>query len=489
MLVRFETYGAAVNQTAVTFNNTVNAIIPNADGSVDFGGAFTTVTPVGGSSTSRSRLTRILANGTVESNATIPGANAAVTMMHRDGSNRLVLAGTTITNITYNPTPSHARVNFARLSNAGAIDATYTGPFTSSNNIVYAMTSESDGRVYIGGQFGSSLPTAGQYLARLDATTGVVDTSFATASGLTTVRALHLRSDGKLLVGHNGGVWLLNSNGTRDLTFTGSTTGALAFLPLANGDVIVATASTLYKLNSAGGTVAGWPAGTINYGNSSNILLQPLANGDICITGTFNTFNSATAGHLAFVNADGTVDNTYATGSGFNNSVNAIALDAQGRLHLGGLFTTYKGATVGRYVILNSATTTPADPGAPAMGSPLENFLANAGVPANKRGAQDDPDNDGIPNLIEFGLGLEPNTSDASAMPDGVKDGPNLTITYRRAQPGLTYLVETSPTLTGGTWTSVGVDQGTPDGNGITTASIPLGPSAGFLRISVTLNP
>ncbi|MBK8092937.1 MAG: hypothetical protein IPK32_13365 [Verrucomicrobiaceae bacterium] len=383
VLVRFETYGAAVNQNAAAFNNPVNAIIPNVDGSVDFGGAFNSVTPVGGFATSRGRITRILANGTIESNATIPGANTAVTMMHRDSSNRLVLTGTTITNITYNPSPSHARVNFARLDYAGAIDTTYIGPFTNSNNLIYAMTSESDGRVYIGGQFSSSLPTVGQYLARLDATTGAVDTSFATASGLTTVRALHLRTDGKLLVGHNGGVWLLNSDGTRDLTFTGSTTGALAFLPLANGDVIVATASTLYKLNSAGGTVAGWPTATINYGNSSSILLQPLTNGDICISGTFNTFNSAIAGHIAFVNADGTVDTSYAIGSGFNNAVNAIALDGQGRLHLGGYFTTYKGATATRYVILNAAGNTPTDPGAPA--DALNTFLANAGVPGGQQ--------------------------------------------------------------------------------------------------------
>ncbi|MGL5018624.1 MAG: hypothetical protein ACRDBP_10840 [Luteolibacter sp.] len=61
-----------------------------------------------------------------------------------------------------------------------------------------------------------------------------------------------------------------------------------------------------------------------------------------------------------------------------------------------------------------------------------------------------------------------------------------LTCTYRRVRNDVTYVVQTSPTLLGGTWTSVGVTQGTPAGNGITTASIPITPGSRFLRLSVT---
>ena len=61
-----------------------------------------------------------------------------------------------------------------------------------------------------------------------------------------------------------------------------------------------------------------------------------------------------------------------------------------------------------------------------------------------------------------------------------------LQLTYRRVRNDVTYTVETSPTLIGGTWTSVGVTQGTPAPDGTTTASIAITPGSGFLRLSVT---
>jgi hypothetical protein len=53
----------------------------------------------------------------------------------------------------------------------------------------------------------------------------------------------------------------------------------------------------------------------------------------------------------------------------------------------------------------------------------------------------------------------------------------------------VTYTVETSPDLRTGTWTATGVTQGTPAGDGTTTASIPIGIGKAFLRLSVTKNP
>jgi hypothetical protein len=52
----------------------------------------------------------------------------------------------------------------------------------------------------------------------------------------------------------------------------------------------------------------------------------------------------------------------------------------------------------------------------------------------------------------------------------------------------VTYTVQTATDLTNNSWTAAGVTQGTADGSGLTTASVPLdGPR--YLRLSVTLNP
>lgn len=123
----------------------------------------------------------------------------------------------------------------------------------------------------------------------------------------------------------------------------------------------------------------------------------------------------------------------------------------------------------------------------------LTTFLTNAGVPSNLRGPNDDADNDGLNNLLEYALDLNPNGngggSFSGSVPSTTKTPSHLQFTYRRVRNDVTYIVVTSPNLVGGTWTSDGVTQGTPAGDGTTTASIPLGSGSGFLRLSVTKNP
>jgi hypothetical protein len=107
-------------------------------------------------------------------------------------------------------------------------------------------------------------------------------------------------------------------------------------------------------------------------------------------------------------------------------------------------------------------------------------------LPPGKDGPLDDADSDGISNLIEYALDLEPMESDPGALPQPVLEAGLLKYTYRRMRSDVTYVVQTSPTLGGGTWTSSGVTQGTPAGDGTTTASIPVTPDSQFIRLSVT---
>jgi Immunoglobulin I-set domain len=129
---------------------------------------------------------------------------------------------------------------------------------------------------------------------------------------------------------------------------------------------------------------------------------------------------------------------------------------------------------------------------APPSLTAFETYLSNAGVPTNLRGINDDPDGDGVSNLMEFALGRLPNTPDATPLPAAVLSGGVLSYTYTRAQPvHVVYSVKTTPTLSTSTpWTATGVDQGTPDVNGLTTASTPMGTDLRrFLRLEVSLTP
>ncbi len=80
-------------------------------------------------------------------------------------------------------------------------------------------------------------------------------------------------------------------------------------------------------------------------------------------------------------------------------------------------------------------------------------WIAGFDVPEGQRGPQDDPDGDGIPNLIEYALDLNPLVPDTGALPAGVveADGDDnfLTLTINRNPDaiGITFLVEVSSDL------------------------------------------
>jgi hypothetical protein len=120
-----------------------------------------------------------------------------------------------------------------------------------------------------------------------------------------------------------------------------------------------------------------------------------------------------------------------------------------------------------------------------------DSYLALAAVPANLRSILADADADGVSNLLEFALGLSPMTPDAAGMPDSEVIGGLLSLTYTRAQTThVTYAVTTSLTLgPTASWITSGVTQGTPDVNGLTTATIPATDPARFLRLQVSLAP
>jgi hypothetical protein len=121
---------------------------------------------------------------------------------------------------------------------------------------------------------------------------------------------------------------------------------------------------------------------------------------------------------------------------------------------------------------------------------PLADFLASAGIPSDRRDPNDDADNDGLDNLLEYALDLNPNGNGGSfsgSLPIVTSTATQLQITYRRVRHDIIYQVETSHDLSGESWTTAGVSQGTPSDDGTTTASIPINNGRAFLRLSVRL--
>jgi uncharacterized delta-60 repeat protein len=73
-----------------------------------------------------------------------------------------------------------------------------------------------------------------------------------------------------------------------------------------------------------------------------NIAKQ--SDGKLIIGGSFTSYNGVTANKIIRLNVDGSIDSTFSTGSGFNGNVHSIGIQSNGKIIVGGKFTSYNGS-------------------------------------------------------------------------------------------------------------------------------------------------
>jgi subtilisin-like proprotein convertase family protein len=101
-------------------------------------------------------------------------------------------------------------------------------------------------------------------------------------------------------------------------------------------------------------------------------------------------------------------------------------------------------------------------------------------------GKLDDPDKDGIPNLVEFALGLNPNQNTQAGLPVPVRVGNNLEYTYVDDYDRDVFLFPETSTTLNGTWTHVEPTEVSVSGELHTMkVTLPLGTDKIFLRLRV----
>ena len=270
----------------------------------------------------------------------------------------------------------------------GDIDSTFNANV--SNGSVYAAAAQTDGRIVIVGDFTTVGVQTRNRVARLNAD-GSLDTGFnPNANALVTCVAI--QPDGKIVIGGQfsqvggltrGNIARLNADGTVEGTGTfnpGTGAGAEVdnVLIQPDGKIIITgffttvnslSRSSIARLN-ANGTVE--DTGTFNIGTGANNSIYGSAlqaDGKILISGHFTTFNGTTRTRIARLNSDGTLEGTgtFNPGTGLNSPAYAIAQQPDGKIWLGGDFTTVNGAAISRLVRLNAdGTTATAITGSPA---------------------------------------------------------------------------------------------------------------------------
>ncbi len=310
------------------------------DGSNDvyMGGAFTTYR----GTANVNGIARINSDGTLDTGFYIgsgasAGFNGTVTLVRpaTDGSGDVYVGGDFT---SYRGTSNTNR--FVRLNSDGSIDSAFnigSGSTAGFNNspATVLFANDGSGDLYVGGGFTSYKGSPVSFLIRMKSDGSRVD-SFATGSGTTS--------------GLMGWVYAIgiSSDTTGDAYFGGQ---FLAYnsTPYVNRLLRLNSDSTVDTGFSLGSSSPGGPDATV-------AALLPVADGDIYVAGGFSSFGGVTANRMVRLNRNGSRDETFDIGSGFDQSVTALALaaDGTGDIYVGGVFTTYKGVSnINRIVRLN----------------------------------------------------------------------------------------------------------------------------------------
>ncbi len=274
-------------------------------------------------------------------------------------------------------------INFACAVYAqpGALDPTFNSsdicPTTGFNDAINSISVQTDGKIIVGGLFTLHNGVTKNRIVRLN-NDGTIDASFSTGSGFNgLVNTTSIQSDGKIIVGggfttYNGTstftqfITRLNSNGTIDPTFnigTGFNFDVKFTVIQPDGKIIVGGIFTSFngtsrpriaRLNANGSLDATFnPGGAL--GINSNVISAAIqTDGKIIIGGAFTNFNGTAINRIVRLNSNGTIDATFNPGSGFNDQVNSISIQTDGKIIVGGMFTTYNGVTSNKIVRLNT---------------------------------------------------------------------------------------------------------------------------------------
>ena len=362
-------------------NDVVDALAVQAGGKVIVGGFFTTLGGGGSGTSTRNHIGRVNPDGTLDTSFN-PGANAEVTTvaLQPDGK---ILVGGSFTTLGGGGTGTIARNRIARLNPNGTLDTTFD---PGANDRISTIALQPDGKILVGGNFttlggGGTGTIARSCIGRLNPD-GTIDTGFdpgATGRGThpedSTVFTIVVQTDGKIVIGGEltaagGGtgtafarsqIARINPDGTIDTGFDPGASNdvkGLALQPdgkilvvgdftkLGGGGTGVTTRNLIGRLNPDGSVDSFDPGAN----NPAMICVALQADGKILVGGTCSTLGGGGSGiytrhFIGRLYPDGTLDKNFDPGA--NTSVRAVAAQADGKILLGGDFTTLGGGGTG----------------------------------------------------------------------------------------------------------------------------------------------
>lgn len=187
--------------------------------------------------------------------------------------------------------------------------------------IIYDIKKQNDGKIVVGGTNAYVANSFSTSLYRLNSD-GALDVNFLNISAATPVQDIHTiesQNDGKIVVGGNISYVVDNST---------SLTESTGYIVRYNSD------------------------GTLDntfYPGFNNIVydIEKQDDGKLLVGGAFTTYSGTSVNRIARLNSNGTLDETFDIGVGFNGTVVKIKKLNDGKILVGGSFTTFNGISIG----------------------------------------------------------------------------------------------------------------------------------------------
>ncbi len=309
------------------FPGNVWSVLIQPDGKIVVAGGFYYVIIAPGTSVARSCVARFNSDGSFDPTFD-PGSGAfafkgtpfvahAVRQSLGANSGKIIIQG------PFEVFDGHNVDGFVRLNTDGSFDDTFSPGYVLS--YISGLFVQSGDEIVVFGNTNSGIG-----IVRLKSS-GVLDTGFSAEVFGGGISGVAQQPDGKLVVVGSfhslGGepannVVRLETNGTRDMTFAPGAAGPLA-------------------------------------AEVRSVLVRPGDN-KIFVGGYFSTYGDAPRGNFAWVNSDGSVDNVFnglAGASGYFSAIYAIAVQADGKLLVGGFFSSFNGSPHYNLVRLNPDAT------------------------------------------------------------------------------------------------------------------------------------
>lgn len=271
----FNTFDTGTLCDGIGFNQYVYTTLIQPDNKILAGGAFTKF-----NNQTAGNIQRLNSNGTSDISFNIgTGFDGVVSALALQPDGKILAGG------IYNTFDGIPRKSISRLMPNGALDSSFD-PSEGLNGSIYAICIQSDGKIILGGDFTLCNGVSKNHIARLNSD-GSIDNSFNQGSGFSgTVFSIKLQSNGKIIVG--------------------------GLFNLYNGDI----ANNIARINTNGSLDTSFDVGTGFDGLVKTI--QVLQNDKILVGGSFTAYNSNTKHHIARLNHDGVLDNSFTSYNGLS---------------------------------------------------------------------------------------------------------------------------------------------------------------------------